>query len=138
MDTGTTVLELKEKVAKEARVEVEKVRMLWAKKPVADVKTVKEVVGDDLGEKAEVEFGVMVMGYVASNLRDEVQGDAKAEAGEKEVAGEGNVAQGESGKEVLEKEEFWGDLKGFLVQRIRDEEVAKEVFRAFVQSWKGR
>ena len=138
MDTGTTELELKEKVAKEARVEVEKVRMLWAKKPVADVKTVKEVVGDDLGEKAEVEFGVMVMGYVASNLRDEVQGDAKAEAGEKEVAGEGNVAQGESGKEVLEKEEFWGDLKGFLVQRIRDEEVAKEVFRAFVQSWKGR
>ncbi|MCJ1450335.1 hypothetical protein MMC28_000665 [Mycoblastus sanguinarius] len=124
-DLGTTVLDLKEKVAKELKLEgTEKVRALWKKKPVTDVKTLKELVGEeDVG--GEVELGVMVMGWTAG-------GEAKAE----EI--EAPVTQGPSGDEVLGSEEFWGDLKGFLVQRVRDEGKAGEVFDAFRGSWKGR
>lgn len=47
------------------------------------------------------------------------------------------VAQGLSGEGVLETDEFWGDLKGFLQQRIRDEKVAGEVAEKFEAAWKG-
>ena len=41
------------------------------------------------------------------------------------------VAQGISGKEVLETEQFWSDLKGFLVQRIKDEKEGERLAGVF-------
>lgn len=126
-DLGTSVLQLKERVAKELRTEdTEKIRVLYQKKPATDIKTLKELVGEeDVG--GEVEMGVMVMGY-----KEESKGAENTEM--KDV--EAPVAQGASGEEVLESEEFWADLKGWLLQRVRDEWKAGEVFEAFRGSWK--
>jgi hypothetical protein len=126
-DLGTSVLGLKERVAKELGIEgTDKIRVLFKRKPVGDVKTVKEVVGEeDVGR--EVEFGVMVMGYKEAATK----GDTEMKDAEVEVP----VAQGPSGEEVLAQGEFWNDLKGFLVLRLRDEGKANEVFEAFRGSW---
>lgn len=140
-DVGTTVLEIKERVAGELGLAgTEKVRVLWNKKPAgSDVRTLKEVVGEETVRAGrEVELGVMVLGY------KDVEG-AKAEtetetedAVMRDAEGEGAVAQGASGEEVLGGEEFWADLKGFLLQRIRDEGTAGEVFERFRGSWEKR
>ena len=126
-DVGTSVLALKEKVAKELRMEgTDRIRVLYKRKPAGDVKTIKEVVGEeDMGQ--EVDFGVMVMGY----KEDATKKDEDILM--KDV--EEPVAQGPSGEEVLTGEEFWNDLRGFLVQRLRDEEKAGEVFDKFRESW---
>ena len=128
-DLGTSVLQLKEKVAKELRIEAtDKIRVLYKKKPAGDIKTVKELVGDeDVG--GEVEMSVMVMGY-----KDAGAGAAPGDTEMKDA--DAPVAQGSSGEEVLASEEFWNDLKGWLLQRIRDEGKAGEVFDAFEKSWK--
>ena len=127
-DVGASVLSLKEKVAKDVGYEgTEKIRVLYKKKPVGDVKTIKEIVGDeDIGR--EVEFAVMVMGYkeVDSKSEDTPMQDVEAP-----------VEQGLSGDEVLGAEDFWNDLRSFLLQRIGDERKAGEVFDAFRGSWTG-
>ncbi len=126
-DVGTSVLALKEKVAKELRIEgTDRIRVLYKRKPAGDVKTVKEVIGEeDVGQ--EVDFGVMVMGYKEdATKKDEDMPMKDAEE---------PVAQGPSEEEVLIGEEFWNDLRGFLVQRLRDEGKAGEVFDNFRASW---
>jgi len=45
------------------------------------------------------------------------------------------VAQGASGVEVLRTEAFWEDLKGFLVQRLRDEGEGERLAGVFKQAW---
>lgn len=36
-----------------------------------------------------------------------------------------------SGNEVLATDEFWGDLKGFLVQRFKNEQEGERVWKLF-------
>lgn len=84
----------------------------------------KEIVGDaDLGE--ELEFTVMVIGGFVAPVSQ--QG-----------ANLGTVSQRPSGEEVFRSEEFWGDLKGFLLQRVRDEEKAVEALNVFREGWSKR
>lgn len=133
-DLGTTVLDFKQKVVSNLKLEgTEKIRILYNKKPAGDVKTLKELVGDEVLQAGqEIELGVMIMGYKeadAAKTEDTTMRDAD---------GETSLAQGPSGEEVLGVEEFWADLKGFLVQRIRDEGKAAEVFDRFRGSWEGR
>lgn len=45
------------------------------------------------------------------------------------------VAQGPSGAEVLGSQEFWTDLKGFLLQRIRDEGESEKLVDVFRGAW---
>ena len=132
-DLSTTVLDLKQKVASDIKLEgTEKIRILYNKKPAGDVKTLKELVGDEpLQAGQEIELGVMIMGYKETDI-------AKVEDTTLRARGETSVAQGPSGEEVLGGEEFWADLKGFLVQRIRDEAKAGEVFERFRGSWGSR
>ena len=126
-DVGTSVLALKEKVAKELKIEgTDRIRVLYKRKPAGDVKTIKEVVGEDDVEQ-EVDFGVMVMGYKEDATKKDEDTPMK------DV--EGPVAQGASGEEVLTGEDFWIDLRGFLVQRLQDEGKAGEVFHKFRESW---
>ena len=133
-DLDTTVLDFKQKVASDLKLEgTEKIRVLYNKKPAGDVKTLKELIGDEpLQAGQEIELGVMVMGYKGVDV-------AKTEdTTMRDAGGETSVAQGPSGEEVLGAEEFWADLKGFLVQRIRDEAKAGEVFDKFRGSWEKR
>lgn len=126
----TSIHDLKTAVAKEIGVQglqKENIRVLYKKKPCSDSKTVKEVVGDeDVGK--EVEFSVMVIGGAVTGQEGSKSGEAE----------KGSVAQGPSGDEVLGSEEFWGDLKGFLVQRLRDEEKAGEAWEVFKEGWRKR
>ena len=148
---------------------IEKLKVLYNKKPAGDVKSLKEVLAGGTvpeGNNGELELSLMVMGgqatydseeAKAARAAREVQKEAKkveevkvevpevemkdsqATETETKTGGEaaGPVAQGLSGSAVLETEEFWEDLKGYLQQRIRDVEAAEEVVGKFRGAWKG-
>jgi len=102
----------------------EKIRILYNKKPCSDSKTIKDVIGDEAAEVAE--FSVMVMGWTGGSPAPTLKAEGQAEA---------PVAQGPSGKEVLGSEEFWSDLKGFLMQRVRDEAEVEKAYEIFKKAW---
>ena len=53
-----------------------------------------------------------------------------------EAADGGTVIEAEpSGKEALETSAFWDDLRGFLLQRLKDEGQADELSKVFKESW---
>lgn len=122
LSPNTSILNLKESLSEKEGIPVEKLRVLYNKKPVGDAKVLKDVIGE---EETKAEFSIMVMGGAASVK--------KVETPEKEVVAP--VAQGPSGLESLAGEEFWGDLKGFLVQRLRDEEQGNKVYEVFKKAW---
>ncbi|KAF2490253.1 hypothetical protein BU16DRAFT_621900 [Lophium mytilinum] len=129
---STSVYDLKAAYAAQTSTDVAKIKVLYKKKPAPDSKTLSDFAGD--GGEAGLEFGVMVMGALggtpvgspAVEIPQPVMGE------EKEV---GAVAQGPSGAEELKTEEFWGDLKGFLVQRLRDEGEGERWAKAFRGVW---
>jgi hypothetical protein len=47
------------------------------------------------------------------------------------------AAQGPSGKDVV-NDEFWSDLRGFVVQRIRDEKEGDKMTGVFKSAWESR
>ncbi|KAF7916541.1 hypothetical protein EAE99_009723 [Botrytis elliptica] len=122
LSPNTSILNLKESLSEKEGIPVEKLRVLYNKKPVGDAKVLKDVIGE---EETKVEFSIMVMGGAASVRKAETPGN--------EV--EPPVAQGPSGLETLAGEVFWGDLKGFLVQRLRDEEQGNKLYEVFKKAW---
>ncbi len=116
----TSVLDLKTEVSNQASIPIEKIRILHKKKPVNDAKVLKDLVGE---EDATVEFSVMVMGGAASVKKD--QGA---------IAG-ASVAQGSSGAEMLGTKEFWDDLKGFLTQRLKNQQEGEALASVFRRAW---
>lgn len=121
---NTSILDVKTAVAAQAGIPVDKMKILFKKKPVVDSKVLKDLVEE--GETA-VEFSVMVMGGAAAAV---TKADGRGKVSE--------VAQGPSGKEVVESEAFWNDLRGYLLQRIRDEKQVDELFSLFLRAWEGR
>lgn len=119
---STSILDLKTSITSQTSIPVDKIRILFQKKPVPDSKVLKDLVGE---EESKVEFSVMVLG-----------GAASVKKGDEEVIPP--VAQGVSGVETLGTDEFWGDLKGFLVQRVRDEGEVQKVFGIFRKAWEGQ
>jgi ubiquitin-like protein 4 len=115
---GTSILDIKTAVSSQARIPVEKLKVLHNKKPVADSKVLKDLVGDD---ETTVDLSVMVLGGAAA-VRPE---DSSKPA----------TAQGVSGAEVLNTEAFWDDLRGFLLQRIRNEQEAEALHQTFRKAW---
>ena len=79
----------------------------------------------------KVEFGVMVIGG-AGVLRKR---KSEEEILPVDLEGTGKRA---SGAEVLQGEEFWNDLKGFLTQRLRDEAEGEKAFSIFRKAWEGK
>lgn len=137
----TSVLDIKTAVASQANLLADKIKVLHKKKPVADSKVLKDLIGD---EEMTVEFSVMVMGgAVAAAASPAAASDgspvaaATPRAAEEEIAAAdaAPVAQGQSGEAVLETDAFWTDLRGFLLQRIRDEKITEELFGKFLSSW---
>ena len=133
-------------MAAETGVAVDKIKLLHGKRPVADSKALKEFVG---GGSNEVEFTVMILGgaatvaaAAAAKAKAKEQEQEQGQQGQGQGQGQGqeggSVAQGLSGRGVLETEEFWGDLRGFLQQRVRDEAVAGEACEVFREAWAAR
>lgn len=123
---NTSILDVKNAVVEHAGIPADKIKVLHKKKPVGDAKVLKDLLGD---EDTSVEFSVMILGGAAA---------AVPKAGKTEedpAAAAANPAQGLSGEAVLQTDEFWTDLRGFLLQRIRDEKITEELFGKFLSSW---
>jgi len=117
-----SILDLKSEVSSQASIAVDKIKILHNKKPVGDAKVLKDLVAED---DAGVEFSVMIIGGAASVKKED--GGTTAP-----------VAQGPSGEEVLRTEEFWLDLKGFLTQRLKDEQEGEQLLEVFRKAWEGQ
>jgi hypothetical protein len=116
---SASIYDLKTAYAARYHVPVDKIKLLDAKKPVADSKTLADVLGAAAAAASggeTVEFAVMLMGGVTPS---------------DEPASAPSVAQGPSGKDILATEEFWTDLKGFLVQRLKDEKEGERLADIF-------
>ncbi|KAF2999404.1 hypothetical protein E8E13_006948 [Curvularia kusanoi] len=139
----TSVYDLKSQYATSTSIPAAKIKILYKKKPVTDSKLVSEIIGADAG--SDVEFGVMVMGGAtagASTPSAESPAESPAAVApsetEKGLAGattSGAAAIGPSGKEVVATEEFWGDLKNFVFQRIKDEQEGERLVGVFRKAW---
>ncbi|KAJ4379119.1 hypothetical protein N0V86_005162 [Didymella sp. IMI 355093] len=143
----TSVYDLKSQYASATSISASKIKILYKKKPVTDSKLVSEIIGADAG--ADVEFGVMVMGGAAAATPSESpaaspaaaapsesdKGLAGVDAGANTGAAGGAAAVGPSGKEVVATEEFWGDLKNFVLQRIKDEQEGERLVGVFKTAW---
>lgn len=134
---STSLAEVKERVANETGIPLDKIKLLHGKKPVGDTKVLKDLVGSNA---SAVELGVMVLAGGASHFK--MDGREKGGGGASAAAGEGvsaaAVAQGLDGISLLETEQFWDELKGYLQQRVRDEAVVGEALGLFKASWKSR
>ncbi|KAJ4353684.1 uncharacterized protein N0V89_005414 [Didymosphaeria variabile] len=138
--SSTSIYDLKSAYSTKTSIPAAKIKILYRKKPVTDSKTVAEVLGSDAG--SEVEFGVMVLGgAVATPVQsppaaapgEEEKGLASG-AAQDESKAEAPAAQGPSGKEVV-NESFWEELRGFVVQRIRDEKEGERLVGVFKSAW---
>ncbi|EAQ83828.1 hypothetical protein CHGG_10232 [Chaetomium globosum CBS 148.51] len=143
----TSLAEIKEQLAAETGIPLDKIKLLAGKKPVGDSKVLKELVSSSEGAGAGgVELGVMVLGGGAVFFKGlggkeggkEERGVGGEGGGEVTAAAAAPVAQGLSGEGVLKTEVFWEDLKGFLQQRVRDEGVAGDALGVFRGAWEGR
>ncbi|KAH7347736.1 cell-cycle control medial ring component-domain-containing protein [Plectosphaerella cucumerina] len=118
---NTSVLDLKLAVSERTRIPTEKLKLLHKKKPVADSKVLKELAGE---EEKLVDFSIMVIGGAAA-----VPTDEEAQAA---------VETQPTGAAALETDHFWGDLKGFLTQRLKDEKEADELTRTWRADWQSK
>lgn len=114
----TSLLDLKGAVASETGIPVDKIKLLFKRKPVPDSKVLEDIAAED---EDTVEFSAMIIGGAAAAVANPPVNS--------------EVAQGLSGRQVLETDEFWSDLKGYLLQRVRDEVQAEELVRVFRDAW---
>lgn len=128
---NTSIHDIKAAVAERTGIAADKLKILHKKKPVPDSKVLKDLVADD---DTAVEFSVMAMGGAAAAAG----AGAGVGAGAAKPDAQSDVAQGPSGAEVLQTSDFWEDLNGFLLQRIRDEQLASELTNTFQEAWKAR
>lgn len=132
----TTVLDLKTEYAQKSGNEISKIKLLYNKRPASDLKTLKELLPEPTPK--QVEFSVMIMGGgIASpagpstpaveipdptKMPSKTSIDDSAPLSEKAetVAQTGSSPAGNA-QEIYKSDEFWADLRGFLVQRLKDE-----------------
>lgn len=138
----TSIYDLKSRLGVQTGYLPDKLKILWERKPITDSKTLSEVVGKEDGE---VEMAVMYSGAPAAVPQPDVQAPLGTDASKDRTADissadkmevdETPVAQGQSGKNVLETDQFWSDLQDFVVQRVRDQVVGKEAVSLWKQAW---
>lgn len=138
--TTTAVQDLRDAVrsrvtdAQGNQVALDKIKILYRRKPVSGTgKTVAEVLSDEpemLTGGKEVEFGVMIIGG-AKTIDTSTQPESM-EAHDESLP---KPAVGPSGQEILQTDEFWDDLQGYLEQRLKDEHEAKRLRTIFKDVW---
>ncbi|KAI1431851.1 cell-cycle control medial ring component [Xylaria sp. CBS 124048] len=118
---NTSIHEIKAAVAEDTGIPEDKIKILHKKKPAADSKVLKDLVSE---EDTIVEFSVMVIGGAAAMPT--------------KPAEQSEAAKGPSSRDILQTQDFWDDLKGFVSQRIGDEQMAAEVTNTFQETWKAK
>ncbi|KAL1884351.1 hypothetical protein VTK73DRAFT_45 [Phialemonium thermophilum] len=129
LPVSTSVLEVKTAIVARnsgASLPVERIKLLYRKKPVPDSKVLKDLLSSDTGGSAAIDFSAMVLGGGGA--------DTGAES-HTSIAPGSAAKDGSVGMAALKTEEFWADLGGFLQQRLRDKGAADEVLSRFRQSW---
>ncbi|CCF33034.1 hypothetical protein CH063_05299 [Colletotrichum higginsianum] len=121
---NTSILDIKTAVETRSRIPVDKMKLLYNKKPVADSKVLKDLLTDD---QSSLEFSVMVIG-----------GAAAIKAEPSPVGGSGSGQQEDIGEAALDTPEFWDDLKGFLMQRLKHEQKAEELSALWRSTWQAQ
>ncbi|KAI1820667.1 cell-cycle control medial ring component [Xylaria intraflava] len=116
---NTSIHDIKTSVASDTGISEDKIKVLYKKKPVADSKVLKDLISED---DTTVEFSIMVIGGAVAMAKAPVE--------------QNEVVQGPSGRDVLQAQDFWDDLKDFILKRIQDEELAAEVTNTFQEAWK--
>lgn len=150
LSLDSTIHDVKARYAQQTSLSSEKIKLMFNKKPAADLKTLKE-----LGAQGEiVELSAMIMGggtatpvtssAVASpatekgdpglsvpTASDAMDVDSKASGPDSETAQAAAAATMKANEdqtsEILKSDAFWTDLSGFLVQRLRDEEEGRRL-----------
>ncbi|EFQ30013.1 hypothetical protein CGRA01v4_01104 [Colletotrichum graminicola] len=120
---NTSILDIKTAVEAQSRIPVDKVKLLYNKKPVSDSKVLKDLLTDD---QSSLEFSVMVIGGAA------------AVKPEPAPVGVGSGQQEYIGEAALDTPEFWNDLKGFLMQRLKHEQKAEELSAQWRSAWQAQ
>ena len=113
----TSVLDIKSNIEKQTRIPVAKTKLLHNKKPIPDSKILKDLLGET---DMSIEFTVMVIGGAAAIPPEEPEAAPEAQP---------------TGSDALQTDEFWSDLKGFLMQRLKDEAEAERLSGLFKSSW---
>lgn len=138
-----SLYDIKVQYASEANFDVSKIKLLRNKKPVADSKSLRDALGEETTganepqKETELEFSVMVMAGAALPPAAAAAPSPNPPAAEKmDVDQTPPVPQGPSRSDVLAKDEFWHDLKGFLLQRVRDEAESEKLAEIFKAAWK--
>jgi len=153
IDANTTILDLKTQYASQASLDMSKVKLLYNKRPASDLKTLKELLPTPT--PSNVEFSVMVLGGAASGVSTppvstptasspaveipdptsvptKADRQASAPLSEKaEQIAEVASSTAQHAAEVLKSEQFWLDLKDFLMQRLRDEQEGERLMSVF-------
>jgi hypothetical protein len=153
----TSVYDLKQQYSTQASIPASRIKVLYKKKPVTDSKTLVEILGSDV--TGDVEFGVMVMGGGggAGGVSSPASGGtpvtsppavAPPTESEKGLASAGETSAGTfagtkggmagggvSGKDVVATEEFWADLKNFVMQRTKDQAESERLVEVFRGAW---
>ena len=80
-------------------------------------------------------MGGAVAGAVASPPAVVPSEAEKGLAGTGTGTGVGPAAKGPGAKEDVVSEEFWEDLRGFVLQRIRNEKEAERLVGVFKAAW---
>ncbi|KAG9742742.1 hypothetical protein KCU59_g6843, partial [Aureobasidium melanogenum] len=142
---NTTILDLKNQYAQKYSLDKTKIKLLMNKRPCTDLKTLKDVLPDPLPVKAD--FSVMLLAGASTPLQASTPAPAspvvKADNSQKlppDSAPLSEHAQAEAealphahdtATQMLQSDEFWADLKDFLVQRLRDENQGERLVRLF-------
>ncbi|KAI9894842.1 MAG: hypothetical protein M1814_000062 [Vezdaea aestivalis] len=121
---STTIGELKALAASKSSLTPAQLRLLLNKRPLSDSKTLRETLGTE-DSKTSIEFTAMIIGGGPST--------PEQESARKQKSGEGfaDVDQ-------LNTKEFWRDLRGFLLQRLKNERQADDLCGLFEDAFKER
>ncbi|KLJ09214.1 hypothetical protein EMPG_15355 [Blastomyces silverae] len=147
--SSTTVRELREAVQervqtadhenKPGRVPLDKIKILWKKKPVQG-QTIADILGSDttaLSGGKEIELGVMILGGATlAPVTPKTEEKALSKEPSETLPGQGPVGNHPStAQDVLSTEEFWDDLESFVTSKVKDAAQASQIKSMFRKAW---
>ncbi|RYO84235.1 hypothetical protein DL762_005742 [Monosporascus cannonballus] len=140
---GTPLLDVKAAVAAATGIPADRLKLLHKRRPVSDTKVLGDLLGAAGDGEMAVELSVMVMGgggaaTAATNTAASPAAGGGADDNTDDKTAEVVAQGGPSGADVLGTPVFWDDLRGFLLQRVRDERLAGELSETFQAAWKAK